>query len=102
MRYIKEGTTPVQQSGGCYIATCVYGSYDCPQVWVLRRFRDDTLNVSVLGRLFIKLYYAVSPFLVKHFGKFACIRGLWKCITDSMVNSLEQKGVSSEPYADKY
>ena len=27
---------------GCYIATCVYGSYDCPQVQTLRRFRDDT------------------------------------------------------------
>ena len=26
---------------GCYIATCVYGSYDCPQVWILRRYRDE-------------------------------------------------------------
>ena len=30
-------------SGGCYVATAVYGSYDCPQVWTLRRYRDDTL-----------------------------------------------------------
>lgn len=32
-------------NNGCYIATCVYGSYDCPQVWILRRFRDDILDV---------------------------------------------------------
>ncbi len=24
------------RSGGCYVATTVYGSYDCPQVWTLR------------------------------------------------------------------
>ena len=37
-------------SEGCYIATCVYGSYDCPQVWVLRRFCDETLKQHALGR----------------------------------------------------
>ena len=26
--------------GGCYVATAVYGSYDCPQVWTLRRYRE--------------------------------------------------------------
>src|SRR5699024_12626084 len=25
-----------QSSGGCYVATAVYGSYDCPEVWTLR------------------------------------------------------------------
>lgn len=43
-------------SGGCYIATCVYGSYDCPQVWTLRRFRDYTLDETWYGRLFIRCY----------------------------------------------
>ena len=38
--------------GGCYVATCVYGSYDCPQVWTLRRFRDDTLGSTWYGRAF--------------------------------------------------
>ena len=54
---------------GCYIATCVYGSYDCPEVWALRRFRDETLENNRAGRLFISLYYAISPTLVKLFGK---------------------------------
>lgn len=30
-------------SGGCYIATMVYGNYDHPQVMVLRDFRDSYL-----------------------------------------------------------
>ena len=37
-----------QNSGGCYVATCVYGSYDCPQVWTLRRFRDNTLAETMI------------------------------------------------------
>ena len=58
----------VSSNSGCYIATCVYGSYDCPQVWTLRRFRDDTLDATWYGRLFIRCYYAISPTLVKWFG----------------------------------
>ena len=57
-----------QQSSSCYIATAVYGSYDCPQVWTLRRFRDDTLAETWYGRAFIHTYYAISPTLVKWFG----------------------------------
>ncbi len=60
---------PTSSSGGCYIATYVYGSYDCPQVWTLRRFRDYTLHKTWCGRLFIKCYYTISPALVKLFEK---------------------------------
>jgi hypothetical protein len=52
-------------SGGCYIATLVYGDYDSPEVLVLRRFRDNVLAKSIVGQLFIKFYYSTSPSLVK-------------------------------------
>ena len=42
-----------RKKSGCYVATCVYGSYDCPEVWVLRRYRDYVLEESILGRAFI-------------------------------------------------
>ena len=51
---------------GCYIATAVYGSYTCDEVMQLRRFRDDYLSRFSLGRAFIRLYYTISPTLVKH------------------------------------
>lgn len=56
------------RAAGYYIATCVYGSYDCPQVWTLKRFRDYTLKETWYGRAFIRCYYAISPLLVKWFG----------------------------------
>ena len=48
-------------SGGCYIATMVYGDYEHPQVMVLREFRDNFLSKHLIGRSFIKFYYRYSP-----------------------------------------
>ena len=86
------------QKGGCYVATCVYGSYDCPQVWTLRRYRDDTLRETWYGRAFIKVYYAVSPTLVKWFGDTKWFKKMWKGKLDRMVARLQAEGVSDTPY----
>ena len=88
-------------SGGCYVATCVYGSYDCPQVWTLRRFRDDTLGSTWYGRAFIHTYYAISPTLVKWFGKTNWFKKMWRGTLDRMVKNLQLKGVEDTPYDDK-
>lgn len=88
--------------GGCYVATCVYGSYDCPQVWTLRRFRDYKLNNTWYGRLFIKLYYAISPTLVKWFGKTKWFKKMWKGKLDRMVEKYKALGYEDTPYDDLY
>lgn len=85
-------------SSGCYIATCVYGSYDCPEVWTLRRYRDDVLLSRTTGRMFVKMYYAISPRLVKWFGNNSIFKSFWKKILDKKVNKLNTKGVSGEKY----
>lgn len=85
---------------GCYVATCVYGSYDCPQVWTLRRYRDISLASSFLGRAFIKLYYAVSPTLVRLFGRAEWFRSLWKPFLDRKVERLNAAGFADTPYTD--
>ena len=88
-------------SGGCYVATCVYGSYDCPQVWTLRRFRDNTLGETWYGRAFVRMYYAVSPTLVKWFGQTQWFKRMWKGTLDKMVDRLSSNGVEDTPYEDK-
>lgn len=87
-------------SGGCYVATCVYGSYDCPQVWTLRRFRDHTLRKTWYGRVFIRSYYAVSPVLVRWFGHTQWFQGMWRRILDQLIAKLHAHGVSSVAYED--
>lgn len=88
-------------SGGCYVATAVYGSYDCPQVWTLRRYRDDTLAKSWYGRAFIRTYYAISPTLVKWFGNAEWFKKTWRGKLDRMVEKLQANGVEDTPYEDK-
>lgn len=99
-------TAPVQtivQTGkknGCYVATCVYGSYDCPQVWTLRRFRDRNLRKSWHGRIFVKVYYAVSPAFVKIFGHNKLFKTFGKRCLDVLVRRLQSEGIEDTPYTD--
>ena len=95
------GSSSTQSSDGCYVATCVYGSYDCPQVWTLRRFRDLTLGQTALGKAFIRTYYAVSPTIVKWFGKTAWFKNMWRGVLDKMVQKLHDNGVEDTPYCDR-
>lgn len=90
-----------EQKEGCYVATCVYGSYDCPEVWTLRRFRDYYLYKNIFGKLFIKLYYAISPKIVGVFGGKNYFKNFFKSVLDKMVFSLQKRGVKNTPYNDK-
>ena len=98
--FIKNSKDP--DSKGCYIATCVYGSYDCPEVWTLRRYRDYTLDKTWYGRAFIKSYYAISPTLVKWFGNTTWFEKFWKNRLDKMITGLKKKGVEDSFYNGKY
>lgn len=89
------------KSGGCYIATAVYGSYDCPEVWTLRRFRDLFLAERWYGRMFIKLYYAVSPIFVKWFGNTVWFKMFWKNTLKKMIEKLQKQGYGDSPYKDQ-
>lgn len=89
-----------KDGGGCYIATAVYGSYDCPQVWTLRRYRDYALAKTWCGRAFIHTYYAISPTLVKCFGHSKWFIAFWRDRLDKMVAKLQAKGFASTSYQD--
>lgn len=95
-----SNTSNSSSSQGCYVATSVYGSYDCPQVWTLRRYRDNQLSKSRCGRLFIRAYYAVSPIIVKYFGETQCFKKMWQNKLDIIVEKLQKKGFESTPYND--
>jgi len=88
-------------SEGCYIATCVYGSYDCPEVWTLRRFRDSILGSSAFGRTFIRVYYATSPTLVRLLGKNKLFLAFWRNSLNTLVDRLRRSGIESTPYSDR-
>lgn len=100
-----SGSSPSADSSGgprsgCYIATAVYGGYDAAPVRVLRRFRDQRLRVTPLGRLFVRCYYRVSPCLVAHLGGRSWFTRLLKPPLDTLSAFLEGRGYSNSPYKD--
>ncbi len=103
-QHLSNNNSSSQGSGtgspGCYIATCVYGTYDCPQLWTLRRFRDTVLARSVLGRAFIRCYYTVSPTMVRLLGDKTWFRGIWRRWLDQFVAALLLRGMDDKPYRD--
>lgn len=100
-KYDSSYTTPEINTSACYVATAVYGSYNCPEVWTLRRYRDNILAKTWYGIGFIKTYYFISPYFVKWFGKSMWFKSLLKNPLDKLVNTLIKKGINNSPYQDK-
>ena len=91
---------PSYSDGGCYVATAVYGSYDCPEVWMLRRYRDNYLKSFIFGRVFIKIYYSISPILLLLFGNNRLFITFTRKILNNKVKKLRDKKYSDDPYED--
>jgi len=92
-KFDTEGRFKRTRHGFCYVATCVYGSYDSPEVWTLRRYRDTKLSKSWFGRRFIQVYYAVSPKIVEVFGNKKWFNRLFKPILNKLVRKLQNSGI---------
>jgi hypothetical protein len=88
------------KTGGCYVATCIYGSYNCPEVWTLRRYRDYRLSTSWFGKKFIQIYYTVSPKVVELFGNKKWFSIFLKPFLNRFVRKLQKSGIDSSPYSD--
>lgn len=70
---------------GCFIATAVYGDYEAPEVVRLRRWRDDKLSRTPLGRVGITFYYKVSPPVAKLLTKAPWLSARVKTLLDKFV-----------------
>ncbi len=87
LKSLREPSSGGVQRQGCFVATAVYGSYDCDEVLLLRRFRDEKLQKSFLGRLFISVYYKAGPFLAGMASKKPLIKQLFRLMLDFAVRN---------------
>jgi hypothetical protein len=86
----KRGDFDIKSKGksGCYIATAVYGSYDCDEVIKLRQFRDEYLAKSVLGQCFIRIYYKLSPAFSQYIHTESKLGIKIRCFLDGIVSRM--------------
>lgn len=61
---------------GCFIATAAYGSSNAPEVLLLRKFRDEVLLTSKVGKCVVSIYYFFSPPLASLVSRARVIGGL--------------------------
>ncbi|MBU2617046.1 MAG: VRR-NUC domain-containing protein [Nanoarchaeota archaeon] len=74
-----------KQKSGCFIATAVYGDSEAYQVKTLKYVRDTHLEKSVLGKLFINVYYKVSPSIAGYIKRHQFLTGLIKSVLNGIV-----------------
>jgi hypothetical protein len=94
------GTAPVVQEptgvvstsspkSGCFIATAAFGSYLHPKVALLRAFRDERLLTNAPGRLFVALYYRVSPPIANLIARHELLRGAVRLLLAPVILAVE-------------
>ncbi len=78
-----------QEKPQCFIATAVYGEHAL-QTNLLRRYRDNTLQRSFFGRMFIDVYYTISPPIARILQKNKSLRNMTKRILDCLIHIIKK------------
>ena len=89
----KKGSPAVskqEQDSSCFVATAVYGKNDCFQLSILRRFRDEILLNSFIGKNFVRFYYRIGPHVAANIKDRPVIRCFTKQVVDSIVFVLKK------------
>ena len=82
-------STSGSSKSGCFIATAAYGSYLHPKVALLRAFRDDYLLTNAPGRLFVALYYRLSPPIADLIARHSLLRGATRLLLAPLILAVE-------------
>jgi len=75
-----------ESKGGCFIATATYESPNSKEVLILRQWRDEYLLHSYFGRIFVKIYYVISPSIAKVIKKYKILKDLSKLVLKPIIN----------------
>ncbi len=85
-----DNTQSAKSSSNCFIATAVYGS-DAAETNLLRRWRDESLYPTLVGRFFIRAYYFVSPCFAAVISKSPVLRGFARKGLDKFVSAISNR-----------
>lgn len=75
----------------CFIATAAYGTPLAEEINILRKFRDNSLQLSPIGKRFIDFYYLISTPIAKFISSRSCLRKFVRSILNPLVTFLKRK-----------
>jgi hypothetical protein len=93
--FIEQAENEIQKSskGSCFVATIVYGDPFSPEVIVLRTWRDNYLSKKIIGRQFIKFYYAIGPIIADCINDSLLLKRIIRLVLDRFVFVLRERGI---------
>ncbi len=89
--YIGNAQNFSSSKKGCFIATAAYGSPFADNVVVLKSFRDQYLQKTRPGRLFIATYYMISPGISVYVARHPAFKSIVKSILKPLVWLCKQR-----------
>jgi hypothetical protein len=81
-----------QSNNNCYVATYLYGS-EHEITNLLRKYRDQRLLNSFIGKIFVKSYYRISPLLIRYFGRYRWFNILSMFLVNKFVKYIVKRGL---------
>lgn len=84
-RYMK-----IRKLGDCYLATYAYGPQS-EEVAILKAWRDEVLLKSSVLTHMVKIYYFISPILIKMFGNHWIFRNITIILVNPIVISIKKR-----------
>jgi hypothetical protein len=85
----KRGPNEVSSSS-CFVATVVFGEHS-EEVAILRKWRDECLSESIVGRALVKAYYGVGPFCAAVVQGNAVVRRLARSVLLAVCRRLSRR-----------
>jgi hypothetical protein len=77
--------------GACFIATAAFGSYRAPEVILLQKFRDQFLLTNAPGRLFVAVYYRLSPALADFISQYDSLRRATRLALKPLIFTIQHR-----------
>jgi hypothetical protein len=77
--------------GACFIATAAFGNYGAPEVILLRKFRDRFLMTNEPGRLFVDVYYRLSPSLAGFISQYDSMRSATRLALKPLIFTIQHR-----------
>lgn len=77
--------------GACFIATAAFGNYGAPEVILLRKFRDRFLLTNTPGRLFVDVYYRISPSLAGFISQYDSMRSATRLALKPLIFTIQHR-----------
>lgn len=80
-----------RDNDNCFIATAAFRSPMAQELNILRKWRDQELLSTYIGRAFVRIYYSISPPIANIIEKSDSIRSMVRFLLNPLIAIIKRK-----------